>query len=272
MNQEKISFTKMHGLGNDFVIINALINPLESRHLPIRQLADRHLGIGFDQLLVIEPSSHADFFCRIYNADGSEAEQCGNGLRCIARYIHEEKLITRREFHLETKAGIYPLEIKDYEHIRVSMGAPEIKNNLVELHINDELNTLPVSVLSVGNPHAIIKVKSLDLIQAGKLGPEISALSYFSDGANVGFMQIINPGHIRLRTYERGAGETFACGSNACAAAVAGIANGWLSHRVNVEFRHGSLEIEWEGNNNPIHMTGPASRVYSGKIELNSLR
>jgi diaminopimelate epimerase len=267
MHQEKICFTKMHGLGNDFVIINALTRPYASSHLPIQQLADRHIGIGFDQLLIIEPSLHADFFCRIYNADGSEAEQCGNGLRCVARFIYEENLIDSQEFRLETKAGIYPLEIKDYDHIRVSMGVPVIRNNLIELHLNEEINTISVSILSVGNPHAIIKVQSLEMIHADKLGPEISSHSCFPDGTNVGFMQIISPEHIRLRTYERGAGETFACGSNACAAAVAGIVNGWLGSRVNVEFHYGSLEIEWEGKNQAIHMTGPAARVYSGEIE-----
>ncbi len=272
MNQEIISFTKMHGLGNDFVIINTLNQSFDIQRLPVHRLADRHMGIGFDQLLIIEPSRMADFFCRIYNADGSEAEQCGNGLRCVARFIHEEGLHKSKEFLIETKAGIFPLKIRDYDHILVSMGTPEIKNDLIDLHIPNQSDSVSVSVLSIGNPHAIIKVDSIEMIQTSHLGSEISAHSFFPDGANVGFMQIINPDHIRLRTYERGTGETFACGSNACAAAVAGIANGWLNHRVNVEFRYGSLEIEWEGSQNkPIHMTGPASRVYSGKIDLITL-
>lgn len=266
-----ISFTKMHGLGNDFVVINAINQPFKTNAQAIQKLADRHLGIGFDQLLIIESSNNADFYCRIYNTDGSEAEQCGNGLRCVARYIHEEKLNNKKELLLETKAGVYPLVIRDYEHIRVSMGAPEIRHTLINLSLPNESGSISASVLAIGNPHAIIKVDTIDHIQTNRLGPDISSLSLFPNGANVGFMQIINDQHIRLRTYERGSGETFACGSNACAAAVAGIANGWLGHRVNVEFRYGSLEIEWNGNDQPIHMTGPASRVYSGKIDLQTL-
>lgn len=267
MKHKLIHFTKMHGLGNDFVIINTL-NQLFDPTKWLTQLADRHIGIGFDQLLLIEKSDQADYFCRIYNADGSEAEQCGNGLRCVARFIHEEGIHPERIFSLQTIAGIYPLDIQDYEHIRISMGAPLIKNNLVDLNLTEHSKSLPISILSIGNPHAIAKVESLELIPLSMLAPQISAHDYFPDGANVGFMEIINRKHIRLRTFERGVGETFACGSNACAAAVAGIANGWLEEQVQVEFRYGSLLIDWDGENKPIHMTGPATKVYSGIIDL----
>lgn len=267
MKQQPIHFTKMHGLGNDFIILNAVTNQIAINKKAISLWANRHIGIGFDQLLMIEPSQKADFFCRIYNADGSEAEQCGNGLRCVARYIHEEGLNQQTQFTIETKAGIYPAEVQDYEHICITMGAPQIENPLVEINLASNPTTVPISVLSVGNPHAIVKVSSIDAVLPHQLGPAIASHHFFPDGANVGFMEILNPKHIRLRTFERGAGETFACGSNACAAAVAGIANGWLQHQVQVEFSYGSLQIEWKGGDEPIHMTGPATRVYSGEMD-----
>jgi len=257
----------MHGLGNDFVVIDATKSSVDLKKIPIETLANRHTGIGFDQMLVITPSSHADFFCHIYNADGSEAEQCGNGLRCVARYVHEEGLHNQAALVLETKAGNFSVLIQDYEHIRVTMGAPLIQEKLIQFRL-DQQNTLPMSVLSVGNPHAIIKVDSADTVSTDTLGAEISTHAYFPNGANVGFMQVADRHHIHLRTYERGVGETLACGSNACAATVAGIVNNWLQDQVKVEFRYGSLLIEWEGSGKPIHMTGPAARIFSGEIKL----
>lgn len=262
-----IHFTKMHGLGNDFIVVNSLSQSLNINQLDFHQLANRHIGIGFDQLLVIEPSQNADFFCRIYNADGSEAEQCGNGLRCVARYIHEEKINTNHKLRIETRAGVFPVEIKDYDHICVSMGAPQIQKNLVDLDLPD-LESLPVSILSLGNPHAITKVTSIETTPIDVLAPKISVHSFFPEGVNIGFMEVINKHHIRLRTFERGVGETFACGSNACAAAVAGIVNGWLQTSVKIDFVYGSLEINWEGEGKPIKMTGPAARVYSGVVGI----
>jgi len=264
----KISFTKMHGLGNDFMVVNALNQSYDLSATKISQLANRYLGIGFDQLLMIEPAKNADFFCRIYNSDGSEAEQCGNGLRCVARFIHEEKLHAQTSFRLETKAGIYPVEIKDYDHIRVTMGAPQIKQLLIDLPLSDHLNFISVSILSLGNPHAITKVDSVDLVPVTVIAPQIAAQDYFPDGVNVGFMQIIDKHHVRLRTFERGAGETFACGSNACAAAVAGIANGWVQPSVHVEFKYGSLMIDWNKDENVVHMVGAAAVVYEGEIKI----
>lgn len=257
----------MHGLGNDFVVVNSLQESLDLKQLDFSRLANRHIGIGFDQLLVIEPSRNADFFCRIYNADGSEAEQCGNGLRCIARYIHEEKINTNNTFSIETRAGVFPMEIRDYDHISAYMGSPQIQRNLVDLDLPDS-GILPISILSLGNPHAVTKVESIDSAFIVSLAPKISAHSFFPEGVNVGFMQIVNKNHIRLRTFERGVGETFACGSNACAAAVAGMVNGWLQSQVQVDFIYGSLEISWEGEDKPIRMTGPAARVYSGVVVL----
>lgn len=270
MRPTVIHFTKMHGLGNDFVVINTFTQPINFSLLPISTLSNRYIGIGFDQLLLIEPSQQADFFCRIFNADGSEAEQCGNGLRCIARFIHEQGLTSHSSFTIATKAGIYPVEIKNYQHISITMGAPHIAEILTELAVEHSIQRIPLSILSVGNPHAIIKVDSITSDLPNELGSTLSMHPYFLQGANIGFMQVISPHHILLRTFERGAGETFACGSNACAAVVAGITNGWLQSKVEVEFHYGSLLIEWEGKDKPIQMTGPASLVYTGEFSLDN--
>lgn len=265
--QRTLRFTKMHGLGNDFVIVDSTQHTINLDHSIITHLADRYVGIGFDQLLIIKPGRSADFYCQIFNADGSEAEQCGNGLRCVARYLHEAELASS-SLRLETKAGIFPVEIKDYDHIRITMGLPHIQEKLVELQLNANREPIPISILSLGNPHAIIRVGSINNSMVDELGEAISTHSYFPQGANVGLMELIDRHHILLRTFERGVGETNACGSNACAAAVAGIANDWLAHKVKVEFRYGSLAIEWQGDNQPLYMTGPASRVFTGEFIL----
>jgi diaminopimelate epimerase len=260
------AFTKMHGLGNDFMVINTLNQSIDLKQLPITTLSDRHVGVGFDQLLLIEKSKQADFFCRIFNADGSEAEQCGNGLRCVARFIHENGLYAGSTFSLETKAGVFPIDINDYDHIRVTLAAPNHAAQSVELSLPNQLGNLTVNVLSLGNPHAVIKVASLESTPINLLGPAISTHPHFPQGTNVGFMQIINPNHVRLRTIERGSGETHACGSNACAAALTGIKNGWLQSPVKVEFHYGELLIDWDDTKHLIHMTGPAARVFSGNL------
>jgi diaminopimelate epimerase len=263
-----LHFTKMHGLGNDFVVINTITHPISISSNQISVLANRYLGIGFDQLLLLEPSQHADFYCRIFNADGSEAEQCGNGLRCVARFLHESGVNTAPSLRIETRAGIFPVEIKDYQHIKVTMGLPQIQEELVALRVESTQAEIPVSIISLGNPHAIIRVDSIETHLADELGDAISTHSYFPQGANVGLMQIIDRHHLLLRTFERGVGETNACGSNACAAAVAGIVNGWLANKVQVEFRYGSLSIDWQGGHEPLYMSGPATRVFSGEIVL----
>lgn len=262
-------FIKMHGLGNDFMVVNAINHPFEINAKLIRELANRHTGIGFDQLLIIKKSQQADFACSIFNSDGTEAEQCGNGLRCVARYIHEHGLSPATIFTIATKAGVHPVQIQDYQHIKVTLGTPTIVESLIELPINKTPTSL--SILDLGNPHAILridslKIDSLDHPTINELAADISTHGYFKQGVNVGFMQIINPTHIRLRTFERGAGETFACGSNACAAALAGIVNGWLSSPVTVEFRYGKLMIDWDKDKNLLHMIGPAEMVFEGKV------
>jgi len=270
MTNYHLHFTKMHALGNDFVVINALTQPLQWTKATIMHLGDRHRGIGFDQLLIVEASTRADFFCRIYNTDGSEAEQCGNGLRCVARFIREAGLIASSQFRIETKAGIFPIEIPDYDHISMTMGVPIIQEKLIELDATLKEGALvqPVSIISLGNPHAILKVDAIQTVPVTAWGLAIAAHARFPQGANVGFMQVMDRSHIKLRTHERGAGETHACGSNACAAVVAGIANHWLDHRVSVEFRYGSLIIEWEGPGKALRMIGPATRVFDGEMVL----
>jgi diaminopimelate epimerase len=252
-----LSFSKMHGLGNDFMVVNQLESPFHFSTDTIKKLSNRHIGVGFDQLLLIEPSQRADYFCRIYNADGSEAEMCGNGLRCVALYLQRRKLITDR-VSVETKAGIFPIDINDANNIRVTMPVPVI--NEKQLSLND----LSMSVLSLGNPHAIIKVDSIDHLDVTNIAATLAANPFFKNGVNVGFMQIITPAHVKLRTVERGAGETCACGSNASAAAVAGIMNGWLEHKVDIEYRYGTLQIEWAGEGKSLYMTGPAVFVFDG--------
>jgi diaminopimelate epimerase len=232
----------------------------------IAALANRHTGIGFDQLLIIEPSKKADVFCRIFNSDGSEAEQCGNGLRCVARFLHENRIVKKTSFDIETKAGIFPVEIKDYDHVRVMMGVPVITEPLVQIPLNGQSHKAEISVLSIGNPHAVLKVTGLQQLNTQSLAPAIAAQPYFPHGANVGFMEIVQKDHIRLRTIERGAGETLACGSNACAAAIAGVKNGWLDPKVQVEFSKGSLWVEWQGDGKAVYLTGPAAVVYTGEL------
>ena len=260
----RIHFSKMHGLGNDFVVMNTIHQAIDLATLPIKQLGDRHFGIGFDQLLLIEPSKQADFFCRIFNTDGSEAEQCGNGLRCVARYLREEGLHHAAKVSIETKAGIFKITIKNNDHIAVSMGVPCIESNKTLLSLPSSTTKIALHVVSMGNPHAIIHTDAIDILTVAKHGKEISTHQHFPAGINVGFMRIINPHHIELRTYERGAGITHACGSNACAAVAAGIATGLLQQSVDVDYQYGRLHVEWDDINKPIILSGPATTVYSG--------
>lgn len=275
--KNKIKFTKMHGLGNDFVVIDAISQPLDIGALSIKQLAHRYLGIGFDQLLIIKPSHDADFYCQIFNADGSEAEQCGNGLRCVTRFAYDTKLIQEPNFTLETKAGLFPVRILDNHFVQITMGAPAFEPDKIpflteslsknyELTLENDAEAISVSVLSMGNPHAVMQVPSVEYVPVVELGTRIGRHASFPQGANVGFMEIVDRQHIRLRTFERGSGETFACGSNSCAAVVAGINNGVLDHTVEVELLFGSLWIEWQGENQAVIMTGPAEYVFEGVI------
>jgi diaminopimelate epimerase len=271
MNKKtSILFTKMQGLGNDFVVVDLVTQSLDIKQLPLERMSNRHFGIGFDQLLTIEPAESsnavsAHFFCHIFNKDGSQAEQCGNGLRCVARFIHEQSLSPSPHLRLETKAGIFESILEDYDHISITMGVPIINIPQMELALSKTLVSGPLCVISMGNPHAILKINSVDGLSINESGQAISTHPFFPQGTNVGFMEIVNRSHIRLRTYERGAGSTHACGSNACAAVVAGITNNELDHQVKVEFRYGSLHIEWAGADTPIKMTGEAKSVFTGE-------
>lgn len=253
----------MHGLGNDFVVIDGMTQKIMVTELDVPKWSHRHTGIGFDQLLFIESSEKADFSCRFFNSDGSEAEQCGNGVRCAARYVYEKKLVDKAILRIETLAGIVNVTIHDYEHIEVQLGVPRFAANK-QLVIGEEKTPHDLFVLSVGNPHAIMQVDSVKQVPIQEIGREVATHSIFPDGVNVGFMQIINPRHIMLRTYERGVGETLACGSNACASVAAGVFNRLLEQQVKVELALGSLQVEWLGEGHPLVMTGPAAIVFEG--------
>ncbi len=256
-----IRFSKMQGLGNDFVIVDALTQTLP-HPLPITAMSHRHTGIGCDQLLVIEASKQADFFCRIFNNDGSQAKQCGNGLRCVALYLIKNQLHKSNTVFIETLAGVFPITIYDTANINVQLSVP----NIQEVHhtISLQHQNLSLVLVNVGNPHAILKVEKQDTAFQNIIEKVVASDPAFKEGVNLGFLEILNPTRGRLRTIERGAGRTLACGSNACAAAVAGIKEGWFKdHTVQIDFELGSLSITWHGEK--IEMKGPAEFVFEGK-------
>ena len=270
-----LPFTKMHGLGNDFMVLDATRAPIQLSKEQIRQMADRHFGVGFDQLLMVEapPTPEVDFGYRIFNADGSEVEQCGNGARCFASFVHRKGLSSKNPLKVATCAGVIELLLGADGLVRVQMGVPktEAKNipfiasgNAIRyrLIVADEL--LNIAVVNMGNPHAVLQVDDIDTAPVDTLGPLIESNAHFPDRVNVGFMQVITPNHIRMRVYERGTGETLACGTGACAAVVAGRRSGLLSEKVKVQLPGGDLHIEWEGSGTPVFMRGPAVMLYDG--------
>ncbi|MDA8093199.1 MAG: diaminopimelate epimerase [Betaproteobacteria bacterium] len=272
-------FTKMHGLGNDFVVFDGISQSLAFTPAQLRFLADRHFGIGCDQILLVErpTRAEADFRYRIFNADGQEVEQCGNGARCFARFVYDHGLTRNREIRVETAAGlIFPRLENDLE-VTVDMGRPRFAPAEVPFLAEREAPTYPlmvgdqtveVGVLSMGNPHAVMRVASVDEADVGGLGPLIEGHPRFPQRVNVGFMEVDARNRIRLRVYERGAGETLACGTGACAAVVSGIRRGFLDGEVFVETRGGRLRIRWAGGEQPVWMTGPAVSVFEGEIDL----
>ena len=274
----KLQFTKMHGLGNDFIVIDAINQSVSLDPATIRQLADRHFGIGFDQLLVVEkPQESGDFRYRIYNADGGEVEQCGNGARCFARFVHDRNLTGKRTIRVETARGIITPTIEDNEEVTVNMGVPRFEPAQIPFKaaqratvypIQAGNNIIEVSAVSMGNPHAVQIVPDIDLAAVASEGPIIESHPLFPEKVNAGYMQIVDRAHIRLRVFERGTGETLACGTGACAAAVTGISRGLLDTEVQVAMRGGSLQIRWEGEDQPVWMTGPAVSVFEGTIDL----
>ena len=274
----KIPFTKMHGIGNDFIIINQIDVDYHLSKKIIHQLANRRTGIGFDQMLIIEKSSleHADFKYRIFNADGSEVAQCGNGARCFFRFIHYHGLSAKKNIVVETKVGILALFDKDNGMIGVDMGEPIFNHEKIPYQQNsqNDLNLLfnnqkyIFDVISMGNPHAVIKVDDFANINITEISKNLQTSNAFPESVNVGFLKIKNKKEIRLKVYERGSGLTLACGSGACAAAVIAIQNDWVDNPVKVVMDGGELEIFWK-NKQSVVMVGPAQIVYEGLIEIN---
>lgn len=279
----KLRFTKMHGLGNDFVVIDAVRQSVALRAEQVRAIADRHFGVGCDQLLVVESAltPEVDFRYRIFNADGGEVEQCGNGARCFVRFVHEQGLTDKTEIRVETASGVIAPRLQDDGLVAVDMGVPVLDPARVPFMADStalvqalELKAGPriaITAVSMGNPHAVQVVADVDTAPVATIGPAIEAHPRFPARVNAGFMQVVDAHRIRLRVYERGAGETLACGTGACAAVVAGILRGLLVSPVTVETRGGSLRIDWAGADNPVMMTGPAVTVFEGEVDLAAL-
>jgi len=275
----KIEFTKMHGLGNDFMVINQVTQNVELSPEMIRRWADRHTGIGFDQLLLVSPPStpEVDFSYRIFNADGSEVEQCGNGARCFARFVYDKKLTSKQLIPVETLSGRIQLKLEPSGLVTVNMGQPVFEPAQIPLQADHRQSLYPFDVdgdsmelacVSMGNPHGVLQVYSVDAAPVEKLGPKLEAHPLFPNKANIGFCQVVDRDHLLLRVYERGAGETLACGTGACAAAVVNIAAGRVNNNVSVTLPGGTLQIEWQGEGHPVMMTGPATTVYEGIITV----
>lgn len=274
-----VHFAKMHGIGNDFVVIDAITQNVFLSKEQIQRLADRHFGIGFDQLLLVEPpyDPEIDFHYRIFNADGSEVEQCGNGARCFARFVRLKQLTNKSRITVSTKAGNIVLYVEDDDQITVNMGAPLLEPGKIPMRANrqeltylERINgeTVMFGAASMGNPHAVISVADVASAPVETLGPALQAHERFPASVNVGFMEVVASDHIRLRVYERGAGETLACGTGACAAAVVGQLQGKLGPKVRVDLPGGTITIRWKGGDAPVRMTGPAEHVFDGAFEL----
>ena len=289
----KLTFTKMHGAGNDFVVIDAFSKPVSLTSAQFQYLGERRLGVGADQILVVEKPSNpdCDFRYRIFNQDGGEVEQCGNGARAFVKFVTEKGLSTKRAIRVETMKGIITPRLEADGSITVEMGTPVFTPAQVpfddavlasraegvdtlyqlELRARGASAAVLVSVLSMGNPHAVQVVDNVDLAPVAETGPQIEHHAHFPQRVNAGFMQVVDRRHIRLRVFERGAGETLACGTGACAAVVAGIRRGLLDSPVRVSARGGELSVAWDGGAAPVFLSGPAVTVYEGSIELPDL-
>lgn len=277
-----VKFTKMHGLGNDFMVIDAINQPFDPKNAPLVQWADRHTGVGFDQLLVVESSEHesVDFKYRIFNADGSEVEQCGNGARCFARFVYEKGLTNRHEIIVETAKGLIAPKLLDNGLVTVNMGKPRLaaaeipfvpsadeSSEALSYLLSVGLEAVSISCVNMGNPHAVMVVDDVGDAPVATLGEAIESHEQFPQRVNVGFMQVVDKNHIRLRVFERGVGETQACGTGACAAVVAGIRLGLLAagEDVCVSLPGGELQIRWQPDTDVL-MTGPAVTVFEGEL------
>ena len=286
----RLKFTKMQGAGNDFVVLDGVSRPLNIRPQHARRIADRHFGVGCDQILLVEKSQRADadFRYRIWNADGGEVEQCGNGARCFVRFVHDRGLTKKTEIRVETLSGVIAPRLEADGQVSVDMGAPILEPDLVPFDARGLVpvragkrwrlevagRSLEVAVLSMGNPHAVQTVEDVDAAPVATEGPLIERHPRFPKRANAGYLQVVNRSRVRLRVWERGAGETLACGTGACAAVVTGIREGLLDDTVRIETRDGQLTIRWAGGENDpncsVWMTGPAVTVFEGEIEIES--
>jgi len=275
----QLQFTKMHGTGNDFVVIDLISQRYRLRKRDIRRMADRHFGIGCDQVLVVEAprSPDVDFQYRIYNADGEEVEQCGNGARCFARFVRDKKLTRKRVITVETNTGVITLHVHGNHNVEVNMGPPgfepaqlpfDAQQRALHYPLLVDGQTCEIGAVSMGNPHAVMRVDDVDTAPVLSLGPKIEAHERFPQRVNAGFMQVVDEHNIKLRVFERGVGETLACGTGACAAVVYGISCGWLRDSVTVALPGGKLSIVWNGDNNPVIMTGPTAVVFDGTIKI----
>lgn len=274
-----MQFSKMHGLGNDFMVVDGVTQNVYLTDELIRTLSDRHRGVGFDQLLLVEPpyDPELDFHYRIFNADGSEVSQCGNGARCFARFVTLKGLTNKKDIHVSTAKGKMVLSLQDDGKVRVNMGEPIWEPAQVPFTANKfeknyilrtDLQTVLCGVVSMGNPHCVLQVDNVETAPVNELGPLLENHERFPERANISFMQVVNRNHVKLRVYERGAGETQACGSGACATAAVGIMQGLLDSHVQIDLPGGSLTIEWEGVGHPLYMTGDATHIYDGFIKL----
>lgn len=275
----RLKFTKMHGLGNDFVVFDAITQSVALSAAQFRYVADRHFGVGCDQILLVEKPTRADadFRYRIFNADGGEVEQCGNGARCFVRFVHEKGLTAQREIRVETASGIIVPRLEMSGEVTVDMGAPRFEPAQIPFVAEHRATTYPlelagktldISAVSMGNPHAVTVVDDADAWPVAVDGPQIEHHPRFPARVNAGFLQVLDRHAIKLRVFERGSGETLACGTGACAAAVAGIARGLLDSPVRVVTRGGELSIAWAGEGQPVLMTGPATTVFEGELEV----
>ncbi len=278
----KLTFTKMQGAGNDFVVLDGVRQPLNLNPEQFRFLADRHFGVGCDQILLVEPATRADcdFRYRIFNADGGEVEQCGNGARCFVRFVRDHGLTRKDEIQVETLGGLIHPRLATDGEVSVDMGVPRFepkdipfdagqRQPLYDLEVDGR--TIQVSVLSMGNPHAVQVVADVDAAPVNTQGPKIERHPRFPKRVNAGYMQVVDRKHVRLRVWERGAGETLACGTGACAAVVAGRQSGLLDDTVKVSLPGGTLTVSWPGEGRPVILTGPAVTVYEGTIDLDGL-
>lgn len=274
-----LKFTKMHGAGNDFVVIDGISARVRLSPSKVRKIADRHFGVGCDQLLLVEAPAKpdVDFTYRIYNHDGSEVEQCGNGARCFAKFVRDKKLTAKRNIRVTTKSGDIELDVNQNGTIRVNMGEPRLEpsdipllatNIALEYEFNVANESYWLSAVSMGNPHGILFVDSVDNAPVLELGPQLEAHEKFPNRANISFLEIISRTEAKLRVFERGVGETLACGTGACAAVVAGIRAGKLDNKVNIELPGGALCIDWQGEGHPVMMDGPAKTVFQGQLRI----